>query len=228
MKKVLKQFFKGDSHSLDDETVQTILRDKDVIVSPDTQRGIRIPSGQHEDNSWPVLHAGQVAKIVPEKWELEIGGLVDEEVKLNYQEFMDLPRVQVFSDIHCVTSWSKLNNLWEGVSTSTIKELVGIRPEAKYVLVHAYKNFTTNLSLEDFFAPDVLLATQHNGSALSSPHGGPVRLVVPRLYFWKSAKWVTGLEFLAEDKRGFWESAGYHNHGDPWKEERYSWQENLE
>jgi len=153
---------------------------------------------------------------------------VDEEVKLNYQEFMDLPRVQVFSDIHCVTSWSKLNNLWEGVSTSTIKELVGIRPEAKYVLVHAHKNFTTNLSLEDFFAPDVLLATQHNGNALSSSHGGPVRLVVPRLYFWKSAKWVTGLEFLAEDKRGFWESAGYHNHGDPWKEERYSWQENLE
>lgn len=228
MKKVLKRFLKGDSHSLDDETVQTILRDKDVIVSPDTQREIRIPPGQHEDNSWPVLHAGQVAKIVPEKWELEIGGLVDEEVKLNYQEFMDLPRVQVFSDIHCVTSWSKLNNLWEGVSTSTIKELVGIRPEAKYVLVHAHKNFTTNLSLEDFFAPDVLLATHHNGNALSSPHGGPVRLVVPHLYFWKSAKWVTGLEFLAEDKRGFWESAGYHNHGDPWKEERYSWQENLE
>ena len=107
MKKVLKRFLKGDSHSLDDETVQTILRDKDVIVSPDTQREIRIPPGQHEDNSWPVLHAGQVAKIVPEKWELEIGGLVDEEVKLNYQEFMDLPRVQVFSDIHCVTSWSK-------------------------------------------------------------------------------------------------------------------------
>ncbi len=153
MKKVLKRFLKGDSHSLDDETVQTILRDKDVIVSPDTQREIRIPPGQHEDNSWPVLHAGQVAKIVPEKWELEIGGLVDEEVKLNYQEFMDLPRVQVFSDIHCVTSWSKLNNLWEGVSTSTIKELVGIRPEAKYVLVHAHKNFTTNLSLEDFFCP---------------------------------------------------------------------------
>ncbi|WP_292613164.1 sulfite oxidase-like oxidoreductase [Methanobacterium sp. BAmetb5] len=228
MKKVLKQFFKGDSHTLDNETIQNIRSDKDVIISPDTQREIRIPPGQHVDNSWPVLHAGQVAKIVPEKWELEIGGLVDEEVKLNYQEFMDLPRVQVFSDIHCVTSWSKLNNLWDGVSTSTIKKLVGIRPEAKYVLVHAHKNFTTNLSLEDFFAPDVLLATHHNGKALSSPHGGPVRLVVPRLYFWKSAKWVTGLEFLAEDKRGFWESAGYHNHGDPWMEERYSWQENLE
>jgi DMSO/TMAO reductase YedYZ molybdopterin-dependent catalytic subunit len=165
LKKVLKQFFKGDSHTLNNETIQNILRDKDVIVSPDTQREIRIPPGQHEDNSWPVLHAGQVSKIVPEKWELDIGGLVDEAVKLNYQEFMDLPRVQVFSDIHCVTSWSKLNNLWEGVSTSTIKELVGIRPEAKYVLVHAHKNFTTNLSLEDFFAPDVLLATHHNGNA---------------------------------------------------------------
>ncbi|MFA0832486.1 MAG: molybdopterin-dependent oxidoreductase [Methanobacterium formicicum] len=92
-------------------------------------------------------------------------------------------------------------------------------------MVHAHKNFTTNLSLDDFFASDVLLATHHNGNALNSKHGGPVRLVVPRLYFWKSAKWVTGLEFMAEDKRGFWESTGYHNHGDPWKEERYSWQE---
>ena len=138
---------------------------------------------------------------------------------------MALPKVKVFSDIHCVTTWSKLNNLWEGVSTSAIKELVEILPEARYVMVHAHKNFTTNLSLDDFFSPDVLLATHHNGNALNSKHGGPVRLVVPRLYFWKSAKWVTRLEFMAEDKRGFWESAGYHNHGDPWKEERYSWQE---
>ena len=226
LKRVLRQF-KGGS-TLDSETAQAILKDENVIISPDTQRENRIPPGQHEDNSWPVLHAGSVAKIDPEKWELKIWGLVDEELKLNYQEFMELPKAQVFSDIHCVTSWSKLNNLWEGVSTSTLKKLVGISSKARYVLVHAHKNFTTNLTLDDFFASDVLLATHHNGKALNSAHGGPVRLVVPRLYFWKSAKWVTGIEFLAEDKRGFWESAGYHNHGDPWKEERYSWQENSE
>jgi DMSO/TMAO reductase YedYZ molybdopterin-dependent catalytic subunit len=107
------------------------------------------------------------------------------------------------------------------VSTSTIAELVEIRPEARFVMVHAAQGFTTNLSLSDFFAPDVLLATQHDGQALTPEHGYPVRLVVPRLYFWKSAKWVTGVEFMAEDRSGFWESYGYHNRGDPWKEERY-------
>jgi DMSO/TMAO reductase YedYZ molybdopterin-dependent catalytic subunit len=134
---------------------------------------------------------------------------------------MALPRVRVFSDIHCVTTWSKLGNLWDGVSTSVIKDLVSVRPEAGFVMVHAWGGFTTNLSLGDFFAEDCLFATEHDGKLLTPEHGWPVRLVVPRLYFWKSAKWVTGVEFIKQDAPGFWESHGYHMHGDPWKEERY-------
>jgi len=226
LKEPLKRFYKSKKFdNLDESYIKSILKNENIIISPDTEREVRIPPGQHEDKSWPVLHAGSVPEINSENWKFKIWGLVEEEVKLNLQEFMALPRVNVFSDIHCVTSWSKLNNLWEGVSTSTIKEMVNILPEAKYVLVHAHKKFTTNISLVDFFAKDVLLAIKHNNINLSRDHGGPVRLIVPRLYFWKSAKWVTGLEFLAEDKRGFWESSGYHKHGDPWKEERYSWQE---
>jgi len=156
------------------------------------------------------------------KWTFTISGLVEKERTLGYQEFMSLPRVKVFSDIHCVTGWSKLDNLWEGVSTSLIRQLVLILPEAKFVMVHAAGDFTTNLSLSDFFQPDVLFAVKRNNELLTPEHGSPVRLVVPRLYFWKSAKWVVGVEFMAKDKPGFWESNGYHNHGDPWKEERYS------
>ena len=140
----------------------------------------------------------------------------------SFHEFLGLPQTKVLSDIHCVTRWSRLDNLWEGVSSTDITNLVEIYPEAKFVIVHAAGNFTTNLTIEDFFHIDVLLAIKHNGERLSLEHGGPIRLVVPRLYFWKSAKWVTGLEFIDKDHPGFWESAGYHNHGDPWKEERYS------
>jgi len=134
---------------------------------------------------------------------------------------MSLPMVKVFSDIHCVTRWSRLNNLWEGPSSSIIKELVKIRPEARFVLIHAAAGFTTNLPLADFFQTDVLFAVKHEDKPLTPEHGYPVRLVIPRLYFWKSAKWVTGVEFMEKDRPGFWESAGYHDHGDPWKEERY-------
>ena len=122
----------------------------------------------------------------------------------------------------CVTTWSKLDNLWEGISTSELKQLVNILPEARFVMVHSAGGFNTNLTLSDFFQPDVLFAIKHNGELLTPEHGYPLRLVVPRLYFWKSAKWVVGVEFMEKDKRGFWESQGYHNHGDPWKEERYS------
>ncbi|MBN1366568.1 MAG: molybdopterin-dependent oxidoreductase, partial [Dehalococcoidales bacterium] len=142
--------------------------------------------------------------------------------ELTYIEFSALKRVKVIADIHCVTGWSKLNTLWEGPSTSVVKEIVNIKSEARFVIVHAAGNFTTNLPLADFFESDVLLALKYDDKPLSTEHGFPVRLVVPRLYFWKSAKWVTGLEFVSEDRPGFWEAAGYHNHGDPWLEERYS------
>ena len=197
------------------------MRDKDIIKSPDTERAERVPPGQKLTEKWPALHYGSVPKIDIAQWQFNIFGLVEKERKLSYAEFTALPQVQVFSDIHCVTGWSKLDNLWEGISSGQIRELVRILPEAKFVMVHSAGGFSTNLPLDDFFQPDVLFALKYNGEPLTREHGYPLRLVVPRLYFWKSAKWVNGVEFMAEDKRGFWESSGYHNHGDPWKEERY-------
>jgi DMSO/TMAO reductase YedYZ molybdopterin-dependent catalytic subunit len=198
------------------------MEEQETIISPDTLRSNRVPPGQHLTEKWPVLHYGSAPRFDTSHWNLNIFGSVETEKSINFKEFLRLPQVKVFSDIHCVTTWSKLDNLWEGVSSAVIKTLVKIKPEAKFVIVHASGNFTTNLKVEDFFQRDVLLAVKHNGENLSSEHGGPVRLVVPRLYFWKSAKWVTGLEFTDKDRPGFWESAGYHNHGDPWTEERYN------
>ena len=175
---------------LTEEKINEILADKSIIISEDTIRENRIPPGQHEIKAWPVLHAGGVQNIDTSKWTFRIFGFVEEEKELNYDKFMSLPKAKVFSDIHCVTTWSKLNNLWEGVSSSAIKDLVNILPEAKYVMIHAAGNFTTNLSIEDFFEPDVLFATTHNETPINSKHGAPLRLVVPKLYFWKGAKWV--------------------------------------
>jgi len=198
-----------------------VIEDEKVIKSPDTLRENRLPPGQEIRENFPVLHHGRTQKIDISKWTFTVSGLVEEEKKLNFEEFMSLPQVKIFSDIHCVTGWSKLDNLWEGVSTRIIKEIANILPEAKFVIVHAEKGFTTNLTLSDFFEPDVLFALKHNNEPLSPEHGYPVRLVVPRLYFWKSAKWITGVEFTDKDRPGFWESRGYHNRVDPWKEERH-------
>jgi DMSO/TMAO reductase YedYZ molybdopterin-dependent catalytic subunit len=191
-----------------------------IIISPDTLRANRVPPGQHLTTRFPVLHYGSAGKIDTSQWKFSITGLVEKERELDFAEFAALKRVKVLSDIHCVTTWSRLDNHWEGPSTAIIKELVEIKPGAKFVIVHAVGGFTTNLALADFFEPDVLFAMYYEDKLLSPEHGYPVRLVVPRLYFWKSAKWVTGVEFTAKDRPGFWESAGYHNHGDPWREER--------
>ena len=192
-----------------------------IIISPDTERKNRVPPGQHLTEKWPVLQYGSIPSIQTSKWTLKLFGRVEKEKTLNYVEFMALPMVKVFSDIHCVTTWSRLDNLWEGVGTSELKKLVNITPTAQFVIVHATGSFTTNIPIAEFFEMDVLLAIKHNQEIISSDHGGPVRLIIPRLYLWKSAKWVTGIEFSERDKPGFWESNGYHNHGDPWKEERY-------
>ncbi len=192
-----------------------------VIKSPDTERKNRVPPGQRVTEGFPVLHYGGVPRIDTSEWRLRLFGLVERERNISFPEFLALPMVKVFSDVHCVTGWSRLDNLWEGVSSSALKDLVMILPEARFTIVHAAGNFITNLSLDDFFSEDVLFALRHNGRPLTPEHGVPVRLVVPRLYFWKSAKWVTGVEFTSEDRPGFWESHGYHNRGDPWKEERY-------
>jgi DMSO/TMAO reductase YedYZ molybdopterin-dependent catalytic subunit len=198
------------------------MEDQNVIVSPDTRRTNRVPPGQHLTEKWPVLHYGSIPKINPDRWKLHIFGLVEKELTLSLAEFQALPQVTVFADIHCVTTWSRLNNYWRGVSTAELKKSVNISSQAKFVIIHASGSFTTNLPIDEFFKTDVLLATRHNDQEISADHGGPVRLVVPRLYFWKSAKWITGIEFTDHDRPGFWESAGYHNHGDPWLEERYS------
>jgi DMSO/TMAO reductase YedYZ molybdopterin-dependent catalytic subunit len=193
-----------------------------TVRSPDIERGNRVPPGQRVTGKWPVLHFGNVPKVDKAKWTLRVFGLVEREETLSFDEFQRLPATRVLSDIHCVTRWSRLDNTWDGVTTSTLKEFVRMLPEARFVIVHGAPAFTTNLTIDDFFQTDVLLATSHDSEAINAKHGGPVRLVVPRLYFWKSAKWVTGIEFVSTDVPGFWESRGYHNHGDPWTEERYS------
>lgn len=198
---------------------------KGVIVSPDTLRPQRLPPGQTRTRKWPVLDAFGPPQIEMASWRLQVGGLVHRPSQWTWEEFLALPRVRVFSDFHCVTRWSRLGNLWEGVSTRQILALSGgPLPEARYVLVRAYDfGWSTNLPLEDFLAEDALIALMHDGDPLTREHGGPARLVVPHLYAWKSAKWVASIELLERDRAGFWEMNGYHMHGDPWREERFRW-----
>ncbi|MCA9040934.1 MAG: sulfite oxidase-like oxidoreductase [Planctomycetaceae bacterium] len=209
--------------------------DDGIIISEDTRRANRIPPNQVRTRKWPVLQAGVIPVIEPADWSLEVFGLVEHPFKLNWAEYRELPRVKVFSDFHCVTRWSRLGNLWEGVSTSEIARRAGLKPEAKFVIAHAFdEGWSTNLPLDEFLSPDSLLCDLHEGAPLSADHGGPVRLVVPLLYAWKSAKWLKGIEFVSEDRPGHWEGVGYHHHGDPWKEERFegeqpeSYTENLD
>ena len=196
----------------------------DVIISPDTRRANRIPPGQSRTRKWPVLDASGPPQIDLANWRLEVFGLVEQPLSLSLAELLALPQVKVFSDFHCVTRWSRLGNLWEGVATRTIAERAKIKPEAQFVLVHAYDNgWTTNLPLEHFLAADALLTHRHDEQPISLEHGGPVRLLIPQLYAWKSAKWIRGLEFRTEDKAGYWEHGGYHMLGDPWREQRFRW-----
>jgi DMSO/TMAO reductase YedYZ molybdopterin-dependent catalytic subunit len=196
-----------------------------VIISEDTRRTNRVPPGQSRTRKWPVLDAAGPPRIDLSRWRLRMWGLTEREVDLSWKEFESLPRVKVFADFHCVTRWSRLGNLWEGVSTRHLVELAGgLKPEARYVLAHAYDyGWTTNLPVEEFLSEDALVAIRHDGEPLTLEHGAPARLIVPRLYAWKSAKWVGGFEFLGEDRAGFWERNGYHMNGDPWKEERFGW-----
>jgi DMSO/TMAO reductase YedYZ molybdopterin-dependent catalytic subunit len=196
-----------------------------VIVSPDTRRGVRVPPGQSRTRKWPVLDASGPPAIDFERWRFRIAGLTGRTVEWTWKEFEKLPRVNVFADFHCVTRWSRLGNLWEGVSTRELLERAGgARPDAHFVLIHGFDDgWTTNLPLADFAAEDALVALLHDGEPISMEHGGPARLIVPRLYAWKSAKWVAGVELLANDRPGFWEANGYHMRGDPWAEERYGW-----
>jgi len=185
----------------------------------------RIPPGQTLTTKWPVLTYGLTPRFDPARWTFRCFGHVEREVVWTWEEFLRLARVSVTSDVHCVTRWSKLDNRWEGVGIRELMKRVELLPGAKYVMVHADPDYTTNVALEDLVDDDALLAFRHDGRDLEPVHGGPCRLVVPKLYFWKSAKWVRGFEFLDVNPPGFWEQNGYHMHADPWKEERYSDQE---
>jgi DMSO/TMAO reductase YedYZ molybdopterin-dependent catalytic subunit len=196
-----------------------------VVISPDTLRDERIPPGQSRTLKWPVLDASGPPRLSSDQWQLALTGLVGSASRLDWNQFNELPRVKVFADFHCVTRWSRLGNLWEGVSTRTLVDLAGgLGPRARFVVAHGYDSgWTTNIPLELFLAEDSLVATQLDGQPLTLEHGGPARLIIPRLYAWKSAKWLGALEFIEHDRAGFWERNGYHMNGDPWREERFGY-----
>jgi DMSO/TMAO reductase YedYZ molybdopterin-dependent catalytic subunit len=181
----------------------------------------RVPPGQSKTEKWPVLHYGDVPDVKLESWTFEIGGLVEQPLTLDYATLRALPAQDTVCDIHCVTRWSRLDNVFEGVPVQTLLRRARPKPEAKFVMIRAEQGFTTNLPLEDLDRPENVLAWKHNGIDLTPDHGWPLRLVVPHLYFWKSAKWVRGFEFMDEDFPGFWEQNGYHMRGDPWASQRY-------
>jgi DMSO/TMAO reductase YedYZ molybdopterin-dependent catalytic subunit len=181
----------------------------------------RLPPGQVLTTKWPVLHYGLVPRVDTATWTFTVGGLAERPYTIGFDELLALPRRTVRCDIHCVTRWSRFDNTFEGVPVRLLLERAGVKPDAKYVLVFAEAEFTTNLPLADLDRPDNLIAVQHDGEWLAPEHGGPARLLVPHLYFWKSAKWVRGFELLDQDIPGFWEQNGYHMRGDPWAEERY-------
>ncbi len=188
---------------------------------PDASLSERVPPGQHLASGFPVLTYGDTQQVAQEEWELRITGLAEPKV-LTWDDLMALPQVEFTIDFHCVTRWSKLDMVWQGVRITDLMEQIELKPEATAVMQHSYGDYTTNLLLEDFVRPENFLAHTVSGEPLSADHGGPVRVVVPHLYAWKSAKWVNGLEFLAEDQPGFWERNGYHMRGEPFAEERYS------
>ncbi|MCW3987883.1 MAG: sulfite oxidase-like oxidoreductase [Candidatus Bathyarchaeota archaeon] len=182
----------------------------------------RIPPNQTVTSKFPVLHMGSVPKFNPEKWDFRVEGLVENRLKLTYEEFLKLPKVVRVSDFHCVTGWSRFDNEWEGVAFKTIFDLAKPLKNSRYVTVVAEGEYTTSLPIEDLLDDDVLLAFKLDGEPLTPKHGGPLRLVVPKKYAYKSAKWIRGLKFTEEQKLGYWEKRGYSNTADPWKEERYT------
>jgi DMSO/TMAO reductase YedYZ molybdopterin-dependent catalytic subunit len=182
----------------------------------------RLPPGQHLVRDWPVLDLGSQPDVSTDRWELRIGGMVDRPAIYDWKAFMALPQTNARSDIHCVTTWSRYDNDWVGVSTRDLLEAVQPKAEAAFVVLHGYDGYTTNVPLADFASDQAMVVHSWSGKPLTRAHGGPARLLIPHLYLWKSAKWISGIDFIDADKPGFWEVNGYHMRGDPWTEERYS------
>ena len=183
--------------------------------------GLNTPPGQYMTEKFPILTFGSTPAINLDTWQFKIFGLVENELTLDWRQFTGLEKITVDAEFHCVTQWSRLENTWEGIAFSELMKLVKPKQGATYVMAHCYGGYTANLALDVLQENDVLFAYRHDGTPLLPGHGGPLRLIVPKRYGWKSAKWINGLEFMAENAPGFWESRGYHMEGDPWKEQRF-------
>jgi DMSO/TMAO reductase YedYZ molybdopterin-dependent catalytic subunit len=215
---------------MDDSVNEKLVRSKRawaeqgrLLTGTSAERGsVRLPPGQRLVTDWPVLDLGAQPDVTPQRFRLDIAGAVRRPLSLTLAEFMALPQQDFTSDIHCVTQWSRYDNRWQGVAARALLDLVDPREDAAHVIFHAFDGYTTNVRLDQFAAGDVLLAHSWDGRPLERQHGGPVRVVIPALYFWKSPKWIQRIELSPVDKPGFWERNGYHNNADPWTEERYS------
>ena len=182
----------------------------------------RLPPGQKLVQDWPILDLGVEPHVSARNFRLDVDGLVRTKLRLDHAAFMALPQVDSQADMHCVTQWSRYDNRWQGVSAGELLRRAEVLPEARHVIFHAYDGYTTNVTLEQFDQPDVFLVHRWQGEPISGEHGGPVRVLIPRLYLWKSAKWIRRIELAAADRKGFWETRGYNNNADPWAEERYA------
>ncbi|HEY5609351.1 MAG TPA: sulfite oxidase-like oxidoreductase [Alphaproteobacteria bacterium] len=200
---------------------QAWARDGRLLTGHSAPPAQRLPPGQRKVEDWPVLDLGVTPSVDPKKWKLVCDGLVQNPVAWDWDAFMAQPQVTMTSDIHCVTGWSRFDNAWTGVHALHLLDVVQPAPDARHIVFHSHDGYTTNVRLDYFADGDVLLAHSWQGQPLEIEHGGPVRVVIPKRYFWKSAKWVRRIEFLAEDRPSYWEVNGYHNEADPWTEERY-------
>jgi DMSO/TMAO reductase YedYZ molybdopterin-dependent catalytic subunit len=204
--------------------LKRVERLKRVRNLPGPSTDDRVPPGQFLTEKFPVLHYGSVPVYKDlNNWDFRIFGLVEEPLRLSWKELMALPSVEQTVDIHCVTRWSKLDTTWRGVPWRELAERIKVKPEATHVMAHCEYGFTANVGLDVLDDDDTMLAYEYDGEPLTPEHGYPLRLLVPKKYFWKSAKWLRGIEFMAADKPGFWERNGYHMEGDPWREERFGW-----
>lgn len=201
---------------------QTFAENKKVFTTPQNQQtNRRLPPGQAATRNWPVLDLGEQPVIMPEDWRLSVAGLVERPVRWTWEDLMAQPQTDLTADIHCVTAWSKFDHAFRGVSAGHFLDVVRPKPEARFIVFHGADGYTTNLPLSRFQGEDTLIAHEAEGKPLGREHGGPVRIVAPSLYFWKSAKWLRHMVFLDRDLKGYWETRGYHNDADPWKEQRH-------
>ena len=196
-----------------------------VTRRPDNNRGGRVPPGQFITEKFPVLHYGNVPAVDLATWDFRVFGLVDSPIRLTWEQFRALPETTLTADIHCVTRWSKLDTTWSGVTWRDFIRATGVRfsLDASHLMAHCENGFTTNVPLEVLDDDQTMFAWAYEGAPLTAEHGWPLRLLAPKRYFWKSAKWIRGIEFMAGDRPGFWERNGYHMNGDYWREERFGW-----